>query len=165
LKISARNVLILSLFIGVFSFGSASEDEKYSVSDLHAHLYYQDSGEIDSTDLLDGKDHALWNTVIGEGEARKPSSAILVLVDLKGPLFEEQGGSLSVKAAEDKKILLNQTLRLALWSDRGRKMVVPFLVYNTGCHHLEITATLVGLPDASVQNGAMRKAIPFKCGE
>jgi hypothetical protein len=38
-------------------------------------------------DLLDGEVHALWNTIIGEGEARKPSCAIWVLVDLTGPVF------------------------------------------------------------------------------
>ena len=138
---------------------------KYSVAAIHAHLYYQSTGEINSTDLLDGEVHALWNTIIGEGEARKPSAAILVLVDLTGPTFLKCDGRLRLTATDGEKTLLDQTLLLGIWFNTGGKVVLPFLVCGTGCNELEITATLEDLPATMVETPVLKKVVPFECGE
>jgi hypothetical protein len=153
------------LFCAAVPNGIISEGGKYSVTAIHAHLYYQSTGEINPTDLLDGKGHSLWNTIIGEGEARKPSAAILVLVDLSGPTFWRRDGTVRLAATDGQKTLLDQTLLLGIWGNEGGKVVLPFLVCGTGCRKLEITATLEGFPDALVETATLKKIVPFKCGE
>ena len=164
-KATAKLAGLIVLIGATVASGAWTEDEKYSVAAIHAHLYYQSTGEINPEDLLDGKAHALWNTIIGGGEARKPSCAILVLVDLTGPTFVNIGGKLAMKATEGEKTLLDQTLSLGIWFNEGQKLVLPFLVYGTGCGKLEITATLQGLPASKVKTAALKKLVPFECGE
>ena len=80
----------IMLLLGITAPGNPNQEGgKYSVADTHAHLYYHATGKINPTDLLGGKTHVLWYTIIGEGEAREPSSAIMVLVDLVGPEFTQ----------------------------------------------------------------------------
>jgi hypothetical protein len=138
---------------------------KFSIVAIHAHLYYQSTGEINPTDLLDGEDHSLWNTIIGEGEARKPSAAILVLVDLVAPSFLKSNGRLRLTATDGEKTLLDQALLIDIWIHEGGKVVLPFLVYDTGCRELEITATLEEMPATMIETGTLTKIIPFECGE
>lgn len=166
MKTTAKLAAVILLFCATVSSGVISEGDKFSVTAIHAHLYYQSTGKINPTDLLDGKAHALWNSIIGEGEALMPSRALWVLVDLAGPTFAADfGGRLVVCVTEGEKILLNQTLLLDDWFSEGQKLVLPFLIYGTGCGELEITATLEGLPDAMVETVTLRKKVPFKCGE
>jgi hypothetical protein len=165
LKATARLAGLMLLLVASVANSSQAEYEEYSVAAIHAHLYYQSTGEINPTDLLDGKVHVLWNTVIGEGEAHKPSRAILVLVDLTGPTFAGFRGMLAVKATEGEKTLLDQTIPLDTWFNAGQKLVLPFLVYGTGCGKLEISATLQGLPAANVKTATLKKSVPFECGE
>jgi hypothetical protein len=157
----------LIVFLGAaVASGNNVEEVKFSVAAIHAHLYHQSTGEINMTDLLDGKAHSLWNTIIGEGEARKPSRAIWVLVDLTGPTFAADcGGKLTMKVTEGVKTLLGQTLMLDDWFNEGQELVLPFLVYGTGCGKLEITATLQGLPPSKVKIATLKKSVSFECGE
>ncbi|MGB8958666.1 MAG: hypothetical protein WCC00_06595 [Candidatus Aminicenantales bacterium] len=141
------------------------EDGKYSVAAVHAHLYYHATGKINPNDLLDGKPHVLWNAIIGEGEAREPSAAIMVLVDLVGPGFTQCEGRLRLTATDNQKTLLDQTLELSLWLNEGGKVILPFLVCGTGCEEVKITATLEDLPASKVDTETLTKTIPFKCGE
>lgn len=155
------------LFLSVaIASGNLPEDGKFSVTAIHAHLYFHSTGEISPMDLLDGKRHALWNTIIGEGVARMPSRALWVIVDVAGPTFAVNfGGKLAVNVTDGLKTLLDQTLLLNDWYTKGDKLVLPFLVYGTGCGKLEITATLEGLPDTMVETATLKKIVPFKCGE
>jgi len=141
------------------------EGGKYSVAAIHAHFYYQATGKINPRDLLDGRSHALWNTIIGEGEAREPSAAIMVLVEITGPRFTRSEGKLRLTAADSKKTLLDQTLELYPWFSTSGKVILPFFVYDTGCEKVKITATLEGIPSSSVDIGTLTRTIPFECGE
>lgn len=154
------------LLLGITAPGNPNQEGgKYSVAAIHSHLYYHATGKIGPADLLDGKSHALWNTIIGEGEAREPSAAIMVLVDLVGPGFTKCEGRLRLTATDSKKTLLAQTLELSLWFNEGSKVILPFLVCGTGCEEVEITATLENLSASKVDIGTLTKTIPFKCGE
>jgi hypothetical protein len=182
MKIST-GLLAFVLLLGVIASGDPNQEGgKYSVAAIHAHLYYHATGKINPTDLLDGRNHALWNTIIGEGEAGEPSAAIMVLVDITGPGFLRCEGRLRLTAtalepgsedvdalpglmAHDKKTLLDQTLELGLWFNEGGKVILPFLVCGTGCETVEITATLENMPATKVDTGRLAKTIPFKCGE
>lgn len=137
----------------------------FSVAAIHAHLYYHATGQTNPTDLLDGKDHVLWNTIIGEGEARQPSVAIMVLVDLTGRWSTECEGRLRLTATDSKKTLLDQTLELDLWFNERGKVTLPFFVCGTGCEAVRITATLEGIPASKVHKAFLTETIPFDCGE
>ena len=165
MKTTAMLAGLMLLFGAIVANDVPPGSAKYSVAAIHAHFYFHSTGEISPTDLLDGKPHALWNTIIGAGEAGKPSGAILVLVDLTGPTFANIDGKLTLKAAEGEKILLGQTVSLKIWFREGQKVVIPFLVYDTGCNKLEITATLEDLPAKMVDTGTLKKVVPFECGE
>jgi hypothetical protein len=156
--------LLLFLIASVERFTWA-DNEKYSITAIHAHLYHESTGEINRTDLLDGKVHMLRNSVIGEGEGGKPSNAVWILVELVGPTFANIKGKLSLKAIEGDKILLDQTLQLHKWFNEGGRLVLPFLVYGTGGSMLEITATLQGLPAEKILRTTLKKSIPFEIGE
>lgn len=164
-KTIVKQTGLIILLCALTTAETAADTEKFAVAAIHAHLYHESTGEINSTDLLDGKDHALWNTIIGEGEARKPSNAIWVLVDLVGPSFSNAHGALLLKVSDGEKTLLEKTLSLCDWFNEGNNLVLPFLVYGTGCKKLEITATLQGLPNAQVKTPTLKKLVLFECGE
>jgi len=140
-------------------------EARYSVVAIHAHLYFHETGKTSPTDLLDGNNHALWNTITGEGEARSPSSAIMVLIDLVGPDFTHSDGKLAVKVTDSKKTLLDSVLLLDDWFSDGRKVALPVIVYGTGCSKLNITATLQGLSAEMVGTATLTRSILFECGE
>ena len=156
----------IMLLLGMIALSAPNQEGgKYSVAAIHAHLYYHATGKTNPTDLLDGRSHALWNTIIGEGEAREPSAAIMVLVDLTGRWFAEREGRLRLTVTDRKKTLLDQTLELDLWFTERGKVTLPFFVCGTGCEHIEITATLEDLPASQVDTRTVTKTIPFECGE
>jgi hypothetical protein len=164
---TAARVLGSIVLLGA-SVASSSQSyyyQKYSVDAIHAHLYYQATGKVDPTDLLDGNVHRLWNTIIGGGEARMPSCAIWVLVDLAGPAFVQLDGKLVVRVTEGNKTLLDKTFSLKRWFSEGYRVTLPFLVYGTGCAELKITAMLKGLPPEKVKSATLTKSVPFECGE
>jgi hypothetical protein len=132
---------------------------------MHAHLFYQSSGEISKYDLLDGKRHELWNTIIGEGEAGEPSGALWLSVEIAEPSDEISGGRLVLEVKEGEKCLLNQTLLLDKWVNDGDRLFLPFIVYGTGCETIVIIARLEGIPAENLGNGSFIRTIEFKCGE
>jgi hypothetical protein len=156
----------IMFLLGTIAPGDPNQETgKYSLSAIHVHLYHHASGKINPTDLLDGRNHALWNTIIGEGEGREPSAAIMVLVDISGPGFLQCEGKLRLTATDSDKTLLDQTLELGLWFTQRGKLTLPFFVCGTGCKHVEITATLEDMPATKVDTGTLTKTIPFECGE
>lgn len=165
MKISI-GLLAFVLLLGITAPGNPNQEGgKYSVAAIHAHLYYHATGKINPIDLLDGKTHVLWNTIIGEGEAREPSSAIMVLVDLVGPGFTQCEGRLSLIATDSQKTLLDQKLELSLCFNEGGKVILPFLVCGTGREEVKITAALENMSASKVDIGTLTKTIPFECGE
>ena len=157
---------ILLLFVVTSVGNNAPYSTKFSIFAIRAHLYYQSTGAINPTNLLDGRAHALWNTPIGGGEARLPSQAVWMLVDIIGPSFSENLGlKLFVNVTNDGRTLLDQTLTLDDWFCECNRLVVPFLIYGTGCGNLEITARLEGLPAEKADIAALKKTIQFACGE
>jgi len=161
----AKLTMLVIFFISVLVSDARNQEHTYSVAAIHVHLYYQSTGEIDPRDLLDGKEYNLWNTIAGVGVARKPSCAVLVLVDLVGPTFAKIDGELAMKATAGESILLERTLQLGDWYNAGERLLLPFLIYGTGCDKLEISATLRGFPSSMVKVGTLRKSVPFECGE
>ena len=76
-----------SIAVGVFSLAVlgvcavsaavAQETAPPVIAAIRAQLYYEETGAF-SDDILDRGELALWNTVIGEGDARHASNSTLV---------------------------------------------------------------------------------------
>src|SRR5919202_6847730 len=55
----------------------------YKITGIKAMLFFEQKGTF-SDDILSRPNIALWNTVIGEGDAGIPSNSTLVLVEVSG---------------------------------------------------------------------------------
>jgi hypothetical protein len=112
-----------------------------------------------------GPDHrkvALWNTIIGEGDAEHPATAMLVKVVLTGPSFANQDGKLVVVAKEGKRTLVKQTFPIEdYFEEQTPSITLPLLVTGVGCEEITVTATLSG----KGKRGTARAVVPFACGE
>jgi hypothetical protein len=73
-------------------------------------------------------------------------------------------GELSFAATVGKTVLLKKTIALAeLFSDNGHQVVVPFLLYGTGCEEVTITVSLKNAQGGPI--APTKRTIPFTCGE
>lgn len=158
--------IIVALFIPLTASSRGAVPNRYSIVAIHAYLYYQSSGEISKYDLLDGKHHELWNTIVGEGEAKEPSGALWLLVEIEGPGdLVDLGGRLALEVTGDEKKLLSQTLRIDDWNYSSEKLILPFIVYGTGCETIEMHARLEGIPEDRLGISSLIRTIDFRCGE
>jgi hypothetical protein len=120
------------------------------ITSLRAFLYYHQTGELSRYDILGEGiargDLLLYNVEFNPNTAGGYSSAMLVLVGVK-PIPSVRGRQpstmvrLTVKA--EKKIIFTTETRLASFFSVEPLIHIPFLVYQTGCEPLEITAALV----------------------
>lgn len=133
---------------------------EYRISDLRAQLFFSDRGTF-SDDLLKRKNLALWNTIIGEGDAGGPSSATLVVVEVSGPPGSYPDGrrvELAVRTA--RKEILRRQSSLGVLGPDGHAYAA-FWLYDTGCEPLRISTALLG----QVEPTRRVATIPFHCGE
>ena len=168
-------LLLISILISPCLSASAAQSV-YAVTAIKGFLYYDDTGEIDARDLVKIPDGQLFNTVIGEGMAKRPSNTTLLMVEVSGPSFANKDvGTLIVKVVSDrlnnkgvpvKATLLERSLNLNYYfQETARKIQIPFWVYETGSSHMTITATLKGGKDAKSQSSTLSKKILFGGGE
>lgn len=106
-------------------------------------LVYADS-TTSTFDILNDKSIALWNTIIGAGDAEKPSESIKII--LTGKL-----DSLTVTIYNGKKKVVKQTLPVY---SGDYELYVP----NTGCDEVNVRVT-------KLNKVLYHGNIPFKCGE
>ncbi|HEX8370641.1 MAG TPA: hypothetical protein VF604_19000 [Pyrinomonadaceae bacterium] len=150
---------------------SASGQKPYSfkVSDIKAKLFYDLAGTFSPEDVINDKNFTLFNTVIGEGSAAGMSEATLVLVEVTyGGLDDRNGAQLVFEAKGYKdKLLLRKSLFVS-YVDKaaGLKKYVPFILHETGCAEIKLTASLFkdDKPKSPLLS-KMTKTIPFVCGE
>jgi hypothetical protein len=110
---------------------------------VSAYLIYKDS-TTSTFDVLNDKTIALWNTIIGAGDAVKPSERTKII--LTGKL-----DNLKVTIYNGKRKVESKQLP----SFSGD---FEFIINNTGCEEVKVTVTRF---DKQVYKGA----IPFRCGE
>jgi len=110
---------------------------------VSAYLIYKDS-TTSSFDVLNDKTKALWNTIIGAGDAEKPSER--TKIKLTGKL-----DSLKMTIYSGKKKVENQNLP-------NFSGDYEFVIEDTGCEEVKVIVTKF---DKVVYKGT----IPFKCGE
>jgi len=110
---------------------------------VSAFLIYKDS-TTSTFDILNIKTKALWNTIIGAGDAEKPSERTKIV--LTGKL-----DSLKVTIYNGKRKVENK--KLPNFSGD-----FEFIINDTGCEEVKVIVTKL---DKVVYKGT----IPFKCGE
>jgi hypothetical protein len=139
----------------------AEAPKEYKVAAIRAYLYYHATGKLGDEDVVPAG-HALFNTIIGEGIAKGPSSTVLVLVDLTGPTFANAKGTMKVSAKAGKRVLANRNLPLSeYFNEQTKQISVPLLVDGVGCEEVSLSAT-VTVGKASSKRDAK---IEFGCGE
>lgn len=132
------------------------------IASIKAYLYYDNLGSI-SDNLIGNKSAILWNTIIGEGYAGKPSNSTLVVVEIAGkdvaPLRRAKANI--VVRDSDGVVLINQTRRFSIYGN-STKYLIPLIVPNTGCSHITILAGLIG---RDLNQSTISETIPYECGE
>jgi hypothetical protein len=104
---------------------------------------------------------ALWNTIIGEGSAGAPSNALRVDVVLSGEpesFKPKQNVSIDVVRADNGKLISRHEAPVGAMGRAGN-YVASFMLQDTGCDALKITAKL------SSSDAPRSIAVPFACGE
>ncbi len=160
-----------ALVLGVFVAASGSAalaqpaaqrpPPSFAIERVQAFLYFHGTGTFGDKDLTAGG-VALWNTIIGEGDAGAPSTAMLVKVDVVGPSFANQDGKVVVVAKAGRKVLAKATFALGdYFEEHGHAITLPLLVTGVGCDEVTLSATLSG----KGKRGAATATVPFACGE
>ncbi len=147
----------------------------YSITAIRAYLYYDDTGTIGTQDIIAVPDGSLFNTVIGEGIADRPSNTTLLVIEVSGPSFASKDvGTLIVKALVDfdygkgpvKTVVLERSVNLnTYFQEKQPNIKVPFFLYQTGHLPVTVTATLKGGKDAKGQTSVLTQKIRFSGGE
>lgn len=136
---------------------TAYTDTRHGIHSIHAFPYYHETGKVGHEDLLEPS-MVLWNSVIGEGDVGAPTRVTFVLIHVDA-LMHDGSTTLQVVARTSKVELLRQSIALAPFLNGTKQVAIPFLVYETGCEPLEITAALSG------QDAPETAIVPFRCGE
>jgi len=158
--------VILALFTWVST--AAAEPKQQSatvpaavISEIQVKLFYANSGRF-SANLAEKKNLVLWNVVIGEGAGVDgPSENTLLLVTVAGPPKQyAEKLRLKVVAKTEKKTILDRDAEVGMFNTNGN-WYAPFLLYDTGCEPVTVTAQLV----SDQAQTPVSFVIPFACGE
>lgn len=160
--------IALGLFCSLLAADAVGGDFKapiappaFALSGLRAYLFYEPLGRLDDRDLILGS-LALWNTIIGGGEAKAPSNTIIVQADITGPAFSpDTKGTISIVATSRKRVLRRETIPLSTFFSDGSKLSIPFVVPGSGCGLLRLDALLT----TPGHQQRLVKTIDFHCGE
>lgn len=152
--------LMIALFVAAHC---APVHAQVAIDEIRAQLFLERSGKL--SENLVGSKKALFNTVIGEGDAGEPADAVLVTLTFSGAKNTKSSdkiardlASITVKqqAKTGEKILLKRAYGGFLFGEAGR-IHKAFLLDNATCAPLEI----------EVKVGRSRKEakLDFACGE
>lgn len=132
-----------------------------AITEIQAKLFYSNSGRF-SSNLFEKKDLVLHNVIIGEGVGVEgPSENTLLIVTVSGvPKGTFEGLKLRVSAKTETRKLLDQECEVGIFNGNGN-WYAPFLLYDTGCEPVTITAALGPTGKPLVVTGT----IPFSCAE
>jgi hypothetical protein len=114
-----------------------------------------------SENLIDNESFILWNTVIGEGNAAEPSTQTLVIVEISGNPKEYTQRDVRLTVMNGSEVFFKQSVDFVIL-DENSKYYAAFLLYNTGCSELKLTAEIL---NKTLVESKLIKTIPFHCGE
>ena len=129
------------------------------ITAIRAKLFYDDG--TFSRDVLSPPAFALWNVIIGEGDAGKPSHSTLVIVEVTGrPNDTSSRVKVELTARDRRQKLLLRHAQEVYLGETGR-YVAGFWLYDTGCEPIRLSARTVGQRSASTRTATL----DFRCGE
>src|SRR6185312_3894997 len=117
--------------------------EQPDTLNVSANLIYED-GTVSTFDVLNDKNIVLLNTIIGSGDALKPSSK--TKINLRGNL-----DNLNLKIKNGNKLILDTFIM-------NSSKEIEYIINNTGCEKVYITIY-------KNKNVVYNDTIPFHCGE
>ena len=137
-----------------------------AIGSMRAHLLQYKTGRL-SDDVLDQKNAGQWNSIAGPNA----SNATLVLVEVSGapggtytgffgPKTKYMVRLVARETGRRPKTLLDVTRPIPVLDDRGRALV-PFLVYQSGCSPVRLTASIAG----AIPGKPLDRSLEFACGE
>jgi len=151
-------VRLLALLV-MLSGGSAiaQSARPLQVDRIDVRLFYHHSGTF--SEPID-KRTALWNTIIGAGDAKEPSSSLFVDVIVKGAPGSYKPKTvlrLTTTNEQTGKVIAKQIKEVGVLSAEG-EYHLGFWLADTGCDPLRLVA--------GFRDGNQHKVfVPFKCGE
>jgi hypothetical protein len=157
-----KNILfsLLVLLCSTLNLLAQSERVAPKIAAIHAHLFYETDGTF-SRDMLAEKGLSLWNTIIGEGWAGKPSKSTLFTVEVHGKNVKSNSVKLEIIAQGEKNQVISKIVTDISIYDENSRSFTGLWLNNTGCEKIKITAQLIGGPKAKPTVAT----IPFSCGE
>jgi hypothetical protein len=136
-----------------------AEDSPPRVRDIEVRLFYHHSGTL-SEDITAKREYPflLWNTLIGAGDAKEPSTALLADVLVEGPAGSfEPDRVLEFEAVEaNGKPFYASSSRLGVFSQNGLHHT-GFWLADVSCKNLRLKARIAG--------GEVVETVTFNCGE
>jgi hypothetical protein len=139
--------------------GGTALAQNATVESISVQLFYEYDGTL-SDDLTKRQELALWNTMIGEGDAKQPANSFLVTVTVKGaPESFDKAAVLAVTVTGDKRKnkVAEKVFSGILFGSEGR-VVKPLFVHDWVCAPVTVTAKLKSGSSKSFN-------LPFRCGE
>jgi hypothetical protein len=142
------------------------------ISSIEARLFYnqksdQDNSPVDKVsgtfskqDISTGK-VALWNTIIGAGDAEGPSNQTIVIVGVKSKKYSNKPQTLRFTASLGKKIICQESQNFDVIGGNVNYKLL-FLLNGTGCGKVIIKTDLI-IKGKIVST--LSKSIDFECGE
>jgi hypothetical protein len=152
-----RSFLALVLVFGSVVYAEPAKDLR--ISAVRAYAFLPQTGAIDPRDLVTTRSLVLRDIPFNAHEFGSPSPITLVIVELAGSDDVERRARLVLRAVSDE--IERSRTELALdFSWEGSSVKVPFLVYDTGCAELWLSAELLR-DGKEVQFQTAR--VPFTC--
>lgn len=161
-----KTLLFLVMILATSVMISAQTKSSHKVSEVRAHLVYEENGAL-SRNIFEGN-FALWNAVIGEGDAEGHSSSTLIFVVVETDGKEIKTNPIlqfSAVSEDGKRVKYQKNLTYYFPTEGASKTFVPVLLHDTGCQKINLTAKLVEKNAPAKIYQTVKKEIPFACGE
>jgi hypothetical protein len=140
---------------------------------LQAFLFYGESGKIGNDNVAfesapkEGTPAVLVNAILGDNSEEGPSSSVMVVVGIRGAGRDIMANHYELTLfarSKGKEVAEERATGSAIAPlKEGVLQRVPFVVHQTGCFPMTLTAEL-GLPGRKPAS-LVERVIPFRCEE
>jgi hypothetical protein len=160
-------IILAILLISTVSINSIVGQTK--ILSIEAKLFYNQNKDLTvvsdaagnvSENIIDSK-FALWNTIIGEGDAIGCSNQTMVVVTVQSNGLSNKDQIVKLTATSGKKTILQQQKTFSVIGDEVPYKIL-FLLDDTGCEIIRLKASVL---KKGMVVSKMEKSINFHCGE
>jgi len=152
---------VITLLLLVPVLRARAENPALKIRDIEVRLFYHHSGTL-SEDISAEREYPfiLWNTLIGAGDAKEPSTAVLATVIVEGPAGSfEPDRILEFEALEASgKPFYSSSSALGVFGPSGLHHT-GFWLADVTCKDLRLKAHILGA------TGETAEVVTFHCGE